>query len=1046
MYFIKYNFFINFFIIIVIKERDIILDKIKEEIYKIWNAKLYVKSKINNKKEKNLLQNKTDNKMKKNYYILNNSLDEFENNKIYITSFFKLLWEYPELIYEIISNTDIGIIKNNLSSFLINNFYTDYLSGSFIENNLLYVIALLLKNEFEKAENLNNLENYLENTKLGIILITLGKIPEVQNFFKVIIINSIEKIERYNAMEEIEVDVDEISTKLTETKTVKKLDEKNSFLNVYKKVLNDKMKKKNIINMKRRNENYKIFVEKYLIDIKLSFITEQKNEAKKNNKEELYIFLSKIEEEFKSSNNEDLYSNKILMENFLKTSSPSYLLSSYQNEFLKGIDLINQLITDFENNIILMPKIIKSICKIISILIENKFKNASKIEEYTFISKFIIDKLLIYFLSSPNFNALIHHFIISESTIRNISETSVVLKKLFSMKLFHNNLEECYFTPYNRYILEKFENIYNILENSKKIKLPDFIQDLIDNKLPSDYLYDYFKENKEKIFINISICFTVDNILALIDSVKNIKNLFENTPNNDKKIKLKKVYEKLMYKDNLELIKEVNKEKIENYFKLIKEKNRIKNKDKKNITIDSYNIENYYLLNIQIVEPKYEKIFSINNDKNKFYFIDIKDKNKEQLTEKEINLINLKNSLIGILGVYRPLDISDYAFKESSNFIEIISEIKKYINYPNFILSYDDYIKTTNWSISSIFDNIDKIPNEYILDDFKKLFNELETEIKTSIEELNLQKISIMKNKLIFVNKTLNYYDEKSKHIKDIIINENIKIISEGIEILVDIKFIYNDDEKIFYLNKSNLKHGNFEGNIKYNKKNECYTLKTMETFAKFFPNLANYHFSMDISPLEIIKELGINKKLKEYFDMIKKLLTSNLPIEKHQYNDLYREKIINNFFDKIYEKIYPPIPEPDDSKILKNIRSIPKKEIDSLVNKKYNFENLVPEVTELFKKIHTSRTPLSKLNSLKNILNYITNIIGYKKRVKNTSIGADDIIPVLNYFFICAQPYMIITDIDFIKTFKSILPSCENDIVIFESIINKILANNSEK
>ena len=171
MYFIKYNFFINFFIIIVIKERDIILDKIKEEIYKIWNAKLYVKSKINNKKEKNLLQNKTDNKMKKNYYILNNNLDEIENNKIYITSFLKLLWEYPELIYEIISNSDIGIIKNNLSSFLINNFYTDYLSGSFIENNLLYVIALLLKNEFEKAENLNNLENYLENTKLGIILI-----------------------------------------------------------------------------------------------------------------------------------------------------------------------------------------------------------------------------------------------------------------------------------------------------------------------------------------------------------------------------------------------------------------------------------------------------------------------------------------------------------------------------------------------------------------------------------------------------------------------------------------------------------------------------------------------------------------------------------------------------------------------------------------------------------------------------------------------------------------------------------------------------------
>ena len=53
--------------------------------------KLYLKSKINNKKDKNLLQNKTENKSQKNYYILNNSLDEFENNKIYITSFLKLL-------------------------------------------------------------------------------------------------------------------------------------------------------------------------------------------------------------------------------------------------------------------------------------------------------------------------------------------------------------------------------------------------------------------------------------------------------------------------------------------------------------------------------------------------------------------------------------------------------------------------------------------------------------------------------------------------------------------------------------------------------------------------------------------------------------------------------------------------------------------------------------------------------------------------------------------------------------------------------------------
>ena len=290
----------------------------------------------------------------------------------------------------------------------------------------------------------------------------------------------------------------------------------------------------------------------------------------------------------------------------------------------------------------------------------------------------------------------------------------------------------------------------------------------------------------------------------------------------------------------------------------------------------------------------------------------------------------------------------------------------------------------------------------------------------------------------------MNYYVEKSTDIKDIIINENTKIVSEGIVILIDMKFIYNEEEQFFYLSKSSLKSSNFEGNITYNKKNQCYTLKTVETFAKFFPNLANYQFSMDISPLQIIKELGMNKKLKEYFDMIKKILTSNLLIEKNKYKDLYQEKIINYFMDIIYEKIYPPIPNPDDSKILAIMRKTSKSELDNLIIKKYNLENLIPEVTELFKKVHNSRTPSSKLTCIKNIMNYITNIIGFKKGVKKTSIGADDIIPVLNYFFISAQPYMIITDIDFITTFKAFLPNCENDLMVFNSIIHKILNNDN--
>ena len=44
---------------------------------------------------------------------------------------------------------------------------------------------------------------------------------------------------------------------------------------------------------------------------------------------------------------------------------------------------------------------------------------------------------------------------------------------------------------------------------------------------------------------------------------------------------------------------------------------------------------------------------------------------------------------------------------------------------------------------------------------------------------------------------------------------------------------------------------------------------------------------------------------------------------------------------DIIYEKIYPPIPIPDDSKILKIMRKTPKNGIDNLLNQKYNLEKV---------------------------------------------------------------------------------------------------------
>ena len=1032
MYINKYNIYNSFFNIIVIKERDSILKEINDVSLKIWNSRLYLTNKINNKKNQPILKNKQENNLTKNIYIINDKLDQFENNKIFITSFLKSLWEYPELVYEIIKNAEPYIVEDYFAPFFVNNFYINYASANYIENNLLYVITLLIKNEFDKkGKNIifEELESYLDNSNLGLILDALGEIPDIQYFFNNLIVASVEKMERSSIIEEeINEDVDDLSTST-------KSSEKKGKKNIYKKNYIDEFNK-SVHNVKRRNKNYQKFVEKYSLDLKLSDISEKKEIAKKEQKHDLVLFLTRLEGEINKSKNANLFSNKILMSNFLKSNSPTYTLSYYQNEFLKAIDFIEQLLSDFEINVNLMPKILKSICTIISLIIKNKYKNITKIEEISLMSKFLIDILLIRFLSSPNYNAFIHQFIISESTIKGIQKITIVLKKLFSGKLFKNKQEECNFTPYNWLILEKYEEILSIMENSKKAELPTFIQNLIENKLNNGYMYDYFEENKGKLFIKISVCFSLDIILALIDSVKKIENFWGENEKNDKKIRLKRILDKLDYKNNRNKLKKVNEDRIENYLKEMKDKKAKINKN---------NIKNYYILNIQIIEKKYEKLFSLNNKMN-FFYMDIKDQGQTQLTENDINLINLKNSICGVLSLYRPLDISDYSLNHTSTFKEIFSELKKYINLPNFTLNNNNGINLCNWYITPLFDYLDKIPEEYKSDNFSKLINELEQNIKDSIEALNFETINLMKNNLTFFKKALNYYEEKGRDIKDLILNENIKIVTEGIAILVDFKFKYDEEEQYFYLSKSTAKNSHFDGNIKFNKKNNCFTLKTVETLANFFPNIAEYNFSMDISPLQIIKDLSINKKLKEYFDMIKAKLTSNLPIESTQYNDLYHEKITNYVMNKIYDKIYPPIPDSLDSKITHNIKKIPKAEIDNLVKKEYNLQNLIPEMTTLFQKVYYARTPLNKLKCLINILDYITKIISLKKGSKNDSIGADDIVPLLNYFFVYAKPYKINSDIEFIKTFKCILPPCENDLVMFESIISKIINYSENK
>ena len=140
-----------------------------------------------------------------------------------------------------------------------------------------------------------------------------------------------------------------------------------------------------------------LFIKKYSLNLTIKEFENRGEKAIKENKPNLFEYFDKFENIIKSRNNLDSFSNINFSNNLLKSSSPSKLLNSYENYFFEVISFIEQLLEFLKKNISLLPISIKYICKIISILIKKKFKDISTIDENAFISKFFLEKLLIYY-------------------------------------------------------------------------------------------------------------------------------------------------------------------------------------------------------------------------------------------------------------------------------------------------------------------------------------------------------------------------------------------------------------------------------------------------------------------------------------------------------------------------------------------------------------------------------------------------------------------------------------------------------------------------
>ena len=140
--------------------------------------------------------------------------EEEEQNKIlgniniYIPKFMHELWQNPLSISNIILKSDKDSSKK-LAHFIVHNFYDNTSSLNHRDEQLIYIVSLLLKQEINSLKEINSAS--IEENRCWYILNELKKKKEVQYFFKNIFLDIIKKLESKYSSENIELDPSKIN-------------------------------------------------------------------------------------------------------------------------------------------------------------------------------------------------------------------------------------------------------------------------------------------------------------------------------------------------------------------------------------------------------------------------------------------------------------------------------------------------------------------------------------------------------------------------------------------------------------------------------------------------------------------------------------------------------------------------------------------------------------------------------------------------------------------------------------------------------------------
>ena len=972
-----------------------------------------------------------------------------------------LLWENPKYVAYMLMNAKPKVISDSLLPLFANNFYENILSQKFLQNNLLYVITLLLKHEIENVCNFNYPRKFLnKNSPCGYLLYELRNKRDFQIFLKEVLEESIEIIDEYSY--EICFKIDKI-----ESNIIKQDEYNNEYI---------KIDIKGNLSENLDLDETRGFVSTNIDKIKQIYFSNSNNNFQELNQEikNYYFKLLNL------SNEDDKYPDKFI-EDFNKEIKTKKYENSIYSYYLTDFYIVTEFFDTFLNNLInkiyIIPYPIRIISKIISILITKKYPNISIIKRNTFICRFFFCDLFWPISENSNNSYSIANYLISEQSMNNLLYIEQIIL-VFIMGELYLDKESYDFFPFNKFFIEKMDLLIKFIDELINVNLPEFINKTLEDE---NYDFNYLKENENDEIVNRSICFTIKDIYdIMISSAKEGGNVFL------KNEKLKNRYEQFasnQYFSVLEKLKE--KEKAEN--KLY-----------------------FYLISDCLFAEQYAKKIKIKKKMN--YFTLECNNNPKNEEEKKQNLINeAKNLLSGLLFHLITLTKENIAKKCHDDIKKLLDELLILSKFPHYSFSEN---LTTSWYAEPLIKILPNLPIEMTENNCKKLIEELINEVSNSIRDLQESNITlniVKEEKLNYTRTTLSF------------IEQSVTLIT-GIDSYLNVLEIVNKDKinvGFYIINNNNslklcLHNKNASLIYKIFDKSKYYLYfgpNIFETIAEFIQRFPDFNkFFNDIKDkdkFELQEEMDIPNQLKNYFNIINEYLSNNYNPFSNELNDnnekifneivtklhkkLFPNKtadekniseqknmnisnLVNKFFgeinekickkyqckysinklndikekmydyvmEKLYDKLYPKIPSDEEKKIFEKTCLYSWLE-PKYLNEKYSNRSIrlsfLPDTIKYFKLFIKEKSPRKKIEAMNHLFDIIHMAIEFNEG--KGDLGTDDIIPILTYCYIKAQPYRINSNIKYTLLYNPCSSSGIESLRLSQlSLINEFIHN----